>query len=237
MYIPINIIKHMNRKKYFLLLLVFFITSGGMKVRAQDKRYLIDPGADIKSRYVWRGTDYGASPSIQPYLEFAAGSFTAGAWGAYATNKPGVQEMDLYLSYSVKNMVTLTVTDYFFPDEVNGYDYYEYRKDSSGHIFEGMVSFDGTEKLPLRLMAAVNFFNDPENSVYIEAGYTFSFLEVFAGAGNGIYTTDQKFNLVNVGICAGKEIAITDKYSLPVSVSLITNPQAAKIYLVFGISF
>jgi hypothetical protein len=39
-----------------------------------------------------------------------------------------------------------------------------------------------------------------------------------------------------VGISARKEIPLTEKFALPVSVSLITNPQAGKIYLVFGIS-
>jgi hypothetical protein len=227
----------MNQIKLFLTIQVFLLAAGDLKSQEQDKQPFVDPGADVMSRYVWRGTDYGASPSIQPHLDFSTGNFVTGAWGAYATNHPGVQEMDLYLSYNIKEMVTLTLTDYFFPDEVNGYDYYEYRKDSSDHIFEGMVCFNGTEKLPLRVMAAMNFFNDDENSMYFEAGYSFTFLEFFAGAGNGLYTTDRKFGLVNVGISAGKEITITEKYALPVSVSLITNPQAAKVYLVFGISF
>jgi hypothetical protein len=227
----------MNVMNLFWTIPVLLVTAGEIKSQEQDKQQFIDPGADIMSRYVWRGTDYGASPSIQPHLDFSAGNFAAGAWGAYATNHPGVQEMDLYLSYNIKEMITLTLTDYFFPDEVSGYDYYEFRKDSSDHIFEGMISFDGTDRMPVRFMAAMNFFNDNENSLYFEAGYSFSFLEFFAGAGNGLYTTDRKFGLVNVGISAGKEITITEKYALPVSVSLITNPQAAKVYLIFGISF
>ena len=227
----------MNILNLFWTMPVLILTAGEIKSQEQDNQRFVDPGADIMSRYVWRGTDYGASPSIQPHLEFTAGNFTAGAWGAYTTNRPGVQEMDLYLGYNIREMITLTLTDYFFPDEISGYDYYEYRKDLSDHIFEGMISFNGTDRMPVRFMAAMNFFNDDENSLYFEAGYSFSFLEVFAGAGNGLYTTDRKSGLVNVGISAGKEITVTEKYALPVSVSLITNPQAEKVYLVFGISF
>ena len=227
----------MKRIYYLRLLLIFLLAAGGQVCFPQEKKISLDPGADIMSRYVWRCTDYVASPSIQPSLVFTAGDFTAGAWGAYTTNLPGIQEMDLYLSYTLKEIVTVTVTDYFFPDEVNGYDYYDCREGSSDHIFEGLISFNGIEKLPLSFMAAMNFFNDPENSVYLEAGYSFSILDVFAGAGNGIYTTDREFGLVNAGIRASKEIPVTEKYALPVSVALITNPQAERVYLVFGISF
>ena len=43
--------------------------------------------------------------------------------------------------------------------------------------------------------------------------------------------------IVNIGITVSKSIKITDSYSLPITASLITNPQAKKIFLVFGISF
>ena len=46
------------------------------------------------SRYIWRGTDYGHSPSIQPTLSLTAGGFEIGGWGAIATNS-FFQEIDL----------------------------------------------------------------------------------------------------------------------------------------------
>jgi hypothetical protein len=42
--------------------------------------------------------------------------------------------------------------------------------------------------------------------------------------------------VINLGITASREIRITETFSLPVSASLITNPQAENIFLVFGIS-
>ncbi len=221
------------------LILVAFLLSPFSVLRAQEDEAEspISIGADMVSRYVWRGLDYGASPSIQPNIEAGFGGFAIGAWGAYTTNLPGIQEMDLYVSYTIKDVVTAGVTDYFFPNEVFGYDYYEYRKDSTNHVMEGFATFNGLENLPLTATVGVNFYNDSNNSIYFELGYGFSILDVFLGAGNGIYTTDGNFGLVNLGIKASKEIPVTEKYGLPVSVSLITNPDAGQIHLVFGISF
>jgi hypothetical protein len=222
----------------FLLAFTIFVT-GTVTVQGQEKESEspISIGADLVSRYVWRGRDYGASPSIQPYIEAGMWNFTLGAWGAYTTNLPGVQEMDLYLNYTITGMVSVGVVDYFFPDEVFGYDYYEWRNDSSHHVLEATATFNGLENLPLTATLWVNLFNDSNHSIYLELGYGFSILDVFVGVGNGIYTTDADFGVVNVGIKAGKEIPITNKYRLPISASLITNPNAKQVHLVFGVSF
>ena len=34
---------------------------------------------DVASRYVWRGTDFGNSPSAQPGISYTSGSQTLGA--------------------------------------------------------------------------------------------------------------------------------------------------------------
>ena len=230
----------MKRITSFLLFLfaIIMLWTTTIQVIAQEeeKRSPIDIGVDLMSRYVWRGTDYGSSPSIQPYLELGLGGFALGVWGAYTTNLPGVQELDLYATYTFSDVVTIGITDYFFPDEIFGYDYYEFRGDSSAHILEGMASFNGLENLPLTFMVGYNFAYDSQNSTYFELGYSFSILDIFLGAGNGFYTTDGKFNIVNLGISVSKDIKITEKFSLPISASFITNPQAEKVHFVFGIS-
>ncbi len=225
----------------FVFLSVILILATGA-AKAQEEESPISIGADFMSRYVWRGLDYGASPSIQPYLEFGAGNFAIGAWGAYTTsfstaNFMGIQEMDLYASFTVADMITLGVTDYFFPQESDyNYNYFDYGSDTTGHVIEGMVSFDGLEDLPLTLTLGMNLVNDDDNSLYAELGYSFSILDIFVGAGNGIYTSDGDFGVVNLGISASREIPVTENFTLPVSASLITNPEAKQIHLVFGIS-
>ncbi len=238
----------MKRITSLLLILFAFaiLMATMMPASAQDEEHVspISIGADIMSRYVWRGLDYGAAPSIQPYMELGLGNFAIGAWGAYATslsanNLLGVQEVDLYATYTIADLITVGVTDYFFPVETDyNYNYFDYGSDTSLHVMEGMVAFNGLADFPLTFLAGVNLMNDDDNSMYFELGYSFSFIDVFIGAGNGIYlTSESKFNLVNVGISKSREIKITDTFSLPVSASLITNPDAKQVHLVFGISF
>lgn len=208
-------------------------------IKAQDESP-VSIGADVVSRYVWRGTDFGGSPSIQPYIEAGFGDFAIGAWGAYATNLPGGQEMDLYATYTVMDLVTVGVTDYYFPADAGGYEYFDYANDSSGHIIEAMASFNGLENLPLTAMVGYNFYGD--DSFYLELGYSLSKLDMFLGMGNGFYTIedpgeDDKFGIVNVGISASKDIPVTENYAIPVMASFILNPNSGGIHLVFGISF
>jgi hypothetical protein len=51
----------------------------------------------------------------------------------------------------------------------------------------------------------------------------------------GYYGTS--LGVVNAGINAHKEFKITEKFQLPVFVSLITNPQKENIYFVAGVGF
>ena len=213
---------------------------------------------DLMSRYIWRGTDFGASPSIQPGIEYSNSGVTVGAWGAYATNLPGVQEADLYLGYSINDMFSVTMTDYFFPDEINAYKYFDYANKTTGHVFEVSASFLGTKKLPLTVLLASNIYGADaqkfssdstaykiQYSSYAEFTYSFKRADIFMGF--NLSTPDKSkgetgyygdtFGVVNLGITSTKEIKISDSYNLPLSVSLITNPQAQKIYLVAGFSF
>lgn len=233
----------------------------GTDIQAQEEDKKDSPfsiSCDLMSRYVWRGTDYGASPSIQPGVEYAIGGFTIGTWGAFTTNLPGVQEVDLYTSYTFKEIISLTVTDYFFPDEVVGYNYFNYKEATTGHVFEGTLSYNGTEKLPLSAFVATNFYgadakriNDDGTtgsimfSTYAEIGYAFNYVDVFMGFNCTTADTDKgesgyygnSFGVVNLGATFSKDINITQRFSLPLTASLITNPQAEKIYLVVGLSF
>jgi hypothetical protein len=222
----------------------------------QDKLSL-EPGADFVSRYIWRGTDYGNSPAIQPSLELGYKGFAFGAWGSYTTNDGNFQETDLYVSYTIKEMFTIMVTDYFLPDgTASNNNYFEYDLNQTGHVFEGALMFNGTEKIPVSLMVATNFAgadamtydNELQYSTYIELGYSAAIQETgfdfFIGGTptkpdreqgeTGYYGPYE--GIVNIGITATREIPVTDKFSLPVYVSVITNPQQENIFFVLGIS-
>jgi hypothetical protein len=143
-------------------------------------------------------------------------------------------------------MFTITATDYFFPVDGMENKYFDYNDTTTGHVFEMMATFNGTEKFPLSLLVGMNVYGadpckangDPYYSTYIEASYQFKNIKLFTGFNpieSGFYGDYMGF--CNIGATAKKEIKITENFSLPLSVSLITNPQKENIFLVVGASF
>jgi len=230
-------------------------------------------GADAMSRYIWRGVNLGgSSPSLQPWIKYNMKSkdsnhvLSLGAWGAYTFSETTNQEVDLYLTYTFKNVVSLTVTDYFFPID-NSFDnrnnYFDYNKDSTSHVFEGVISFNGTEKIPFTFLFGMNFYGNDARKInddgstgkifmtkYVELGYKKNIKGVdfnaFVGAaldkpnkdrGELGFYGNKTAGVINLGLKVSKSIQISDKYSLPVQASIITNPEAENIFMVFGISF
>jgi len=257
----------------FAIILGFSSYSFGQKENPE-----LDFGADVMSRYVWRGTQFGGtSPSLQPSVNVSYKGWELGAWGAYSLGGNNEdQEFDLYLSYSfAKNQFSLILTDYYFPTEGDDYNYFEFNNDLTGHVLEGTFSFNGNDKIPFGLLVAVNFWgNDAitvednptaadfnqktglQYSTYAELSYSHSLAkDVSLDAFLGVNLTNPKDNniangfngesgyygssagVVNLGITLSKEVAVNEKLSLPVSASVITNPEAEKIYFVFGFSF
>jgi hypothetical protein len=206
--------------------------------------------ADIVSRYVWRGMALSSSPAFQPQISCTLGNFEIGSWSSYTFTTEPLQEADLYLSYSVGGL-NLTLYDYYNPIELadTSENYFDWNSNTTRHILEGNISWSGIGDLPITFLAAVMFYgNDRDDSsknyysTYVEASYPFTLhggmeLNVFAGITPfaGMYA--EKFALVNLGCTLSKEIKITDNFSLPVSGSLVINPDSKKIYGVVGISF
>ncbi len=185
-------------------------------------------GTDLCSRYVWRGTDVGNTPAIQPWISFSHGPVELGAWSSWSvTGVPGGNENDLYVSFSFSNF-SLVLTDYFFP-AYTGDDMIDDFGETGAHIVEvsGNLEVDR-----FSFLAGVNVMgNDTENSAYFEAGYNFYNTEeinatIVAGMGNNIYTVNGDLNAVNIGINVSKE-----RYS----VAYILNPDQKTSFLVLSI--
>ena len=177
-------------------------------------------GADVVSRYVWRGTDYGNAAAVQPSIETTIGPVALGAWGSWSIS-PGPadasgSECDLYASTTV-GPVGLTLTDYFFP----AYAGTDSLLNVDIHVFELSA---GADVGSVSVLAAVNVSGDDDNSTYLELTYgAFSL-----GLGNGAYSTDGEFAPVSIGVSASR-----DNFS----VSYIINPDQETSFLVFGVNF
>ena len=201
-------------------------------------------GLDTYNRYIWRGVDYGNSPSFQPSISFTTGGFSLGAWGAFSTAST-FAENDLWASYGIptsSGTFTLYYTDYFYPS--NGIKFFKYEDDGLGaHTLEAGLGYSGPEPFPVSASVYYNFFNDVDKSVYIQISYPFVIdsvysLTVFAAGtpAKSAWYTASKSALINVGVTVTKSIKITDEFSLPVSASYILNPEIEQSYLIFGIS-
>jgi len=195
---------------------------------------------DLVSRYIWRGTDIGHAPSIQPGLSATWKGLTLGTWGAYQLTGTGYQETDLYLSKTF-SFITVAIWDYWSFNDTTLFDCFDYRQKTTGHLLEAQVLLSGGETLPFNFLASYFFYGaDPSKSVYLELQYEHSFslanLVVFAGyQAKGEYYA-SKPGFVNVGCTVSKTIPVTDRLSLPVYLSLIVNPAAKGAWLVAGIT-
>ena len=208
---------------------LFFTTFGTQKVEAQDF------GADIASSYVWRGTQFGNGPHVQPWMSLGYGNLELGAWGSVPlTAGDGGTELDLYVSYDL-GPLALTVTNYTFPNTspASGGAYV----DGEG-LFEGdYLEVSGSGSVgPIDL--TVGYFTELE-ALYIEAGFSIGVVDVaigYAGEDDSNWYVSEA-GLCNISVGGSKEVKITDDYSLPLFGSLVYNPDAESAFLVFGMSF
>ncbi|MBN2639823.1 MAG: hypothetical protein JXR65_12140 [Bacteroidales bacterium] len=271
----------MTKKIIQITCVLFILLSANYsvaQVNNENSKIKTDFSADLVSRYIWRGLQFGGrSPAIQPSVNFSYKNLSLGFWGSYSLG--GVnssQEFDISLSYSFsQEMFTATLTDYYFPDSEVNYNYFDYVDKTTGHVLEAMLSFNGTKQIPLTFLVAMNFYgadarkvnNDPQSpdfnqtggiqySNYFELGYQTKIsgdkeLQFFGGftltnpkgpnlqtgyIGEGAFYGGGS-GIINLGCKISGNLNLTQKYSIPIYSSIITNPRDKKVYLVFGMTF
>jgi uncharacterized protein (TIGR02001 family) len=219
-----------------LLLSVLSLLMAPANLNAQEEESSpFSVGGDLVSAYLWRGTQFGTGPAIQPYMELALGNFSIGGWGSYSFGRSNFAEADIYLSYGFDFGLSVGITDYYYP----GTEYFDFSTETGAHAFELNLGYE----IGGFSIAANYIFNEAGNAgsagndMYFEAGYGFEYFSLFAGAGDGWHTADGGFMLCNIGIAAEHEIEITEKFSLPVSGALIWNPDKEQFHVVVGVSF
>ena len=225
-----------------LFLLLFVGTCFAPPAQAQS----VDLGADVMSRYVWRGTDFGNAAAIQPSLSFSSGGFTVGAWGSFdisPVNGSAVNENDLYASYAFETSAgtfSVSVTDFYFSNPGN--EFFDYGNPGA-HVIEPGLSYSG----PVSLSASINAYGrNGENEVWLEASVPFSVQDVdlslaLGGTPNdgaGYYGTDADTDaaITKFSLTASRSLKLTDSFSLPVMASYYLNPYTERSYFIFGIS-
>lgn len=202
--------------------------------------------ADFVNQYIWRGQDLG-NTAIQPTLGVAYKGLSLTAWGSVGvTEASDTKEFDLTLAYTAGGF-NIGITDYWF--NKNGLDpdgrYFKYDAHGTNHVFEANIGYDfGFASLQAYTNFAGNdgFNKDGKRaySTYVELAAPFKLATVDWTASLGVvpfYTSfygTEGFAVTNLALKATKDIAITDKFSLPVFAGVVGNPCSQKAYLVFG---
>jgi hypothetical protein len=212
-------------KNIFLSLFALLLSASSVQAQVE-----VSTGADFYSTYVFRGIAYDG-PSLQPSVTVTSGGFSVGAWGSQGLSSTALQEMDLYAGYEFSNGIYLGLTDYYYPGSNWG--------SGDSHAFEINASYSDNA-----LSVAGNYIlNEAADAgsvgsdMYFELGYSLDQADVFIGAGDGWHSNSGDFALVNIGISTGKDIEVTDTFSIPVSGSAIWNPDTEQFYILVGFSF
>lgn len=227
-------------KKYFYTFIIFYIFLFTFQSKAQ-----ISLGADIYCRYIWRGIDFGNSPSFQPYISYQIDGLKIGAWGSYRisnSSSSNYSESDIWASYSYSSNIgniSAIFTDYYFP--YTNLKYFNYNGSGKGaHTLETEIIYSRDDKLPIKFSTYYYFHNYVDNSIYLQLDFLFSVstfnFDLFPGASPqecAWYGTD-KFEFINLGLTATKQIEITDNFSIPFNISYIKNPNIEVSYLILG---
>lgn len=203
---------------------------------------------DFVSRYLWRGIQLSQSPCVQASAFYSKGNFSLGSWTSYTTGKESLQEFDLIATYSLGNF-SLSAIDFFNPnDTLTDNHYFNWKSHQTKHLVECMLAYNGPETFPIQLMVGVAVFGNDRDlngknyySTYVEANYNWNIqdynVKAFVGLtrDDGFYTQNG-FQVINVGVTLTRNIKITDHFNIPVSTSLIANPDRNSVYAVFALS-
>jgi len=217
----------------------------------------LNVGADVVSRYIWRGLNVNDALNFQPTLSLSVSGFSFGFWGSYAipvdsNNYTYSQEIDTYVgyNYAFENGMSagIIITDYYYPNagiKWSDFNNYDNPAGPGAHTIETGVLLNGPECFPLSLAGYVNVYDDAGYNTYFQMDYSIIVaevgLDVFIGAAGGSadnpgYYGVESFNVINLGVKATKSIKITEDYSLPVFVTFCANPNKEITYLIFGLT-
>jgi hypothetical protein len=241
----------MKKTAKLIALAVALVAGFGSGTARADEGFKI--GADIVSSYIWRGSELGNSPAIQPNLSYTLkNGISVGAWGSYAIQKdknlnatasPATdyryQEVDLSVTVPA-GPFSLAVIDYYVPNlSASNVKTFDFSK-TGPNVVEADVTYTAGD---LNLLVAYNFAGADaldSHAWYGEAGYKIYnntksgySAKAVCGAGSkyfygGVGGSEKKLAIVNTGISVSK-----DRYTA----SYFYNPISEKSNLVFMASF
>lgn len=198
----------------------------------------------VLSRNVWRGVDFGnGSPSIQGLIVYnPIWGIEIGAFGVTSLNGTNAgygNSLNIFAGYRYKS-ISLIFDDYYFHGDATNLTTNYWHQDKT-HFIEARLSYAG-EKIKATAGYTIyggDLYNDPvidtagtilENTqgLYLEVTYKVSeefSITVGGISGPSALNFHDEAGITNVGLHFNKGIEISDKFILPVTTSLIVNPN------------
>ena len=233
--------------------------------RAQDAgedegAVTVGASADLVSSYVWRGIQYSNRANLQPSVWLDKGAWELGTWGSHEfKGDDGFHEQDFWLTYSLPEAsigsLAVTLNDYFSTQDSQHNRFLDYsgvencsadegvgdppRCGTGNHTLEVVGSYSAPT-VPIGLMVAYNFYNDPENALYSEASFTpeVAGFELGLTAGGVLRKSEwyygvDKASFTNLGASIGRSLEMAS-FSIPLSAQIIRNPFLEETYYVLS---
>ena len=244
----------MKRHVVLVAMLIDFVV---FQVRAQEpainkRQSNIHLGADIQTKYIWRGMEMmveDSAPVVFPGINYSIGGFYAYVLGGYAINGK-YSEVDLGLSYTYK-WFTVSINDYYYPTITVPEDwYFNFNNGTTGHWLEASITVS-PETIPVYLTVS-NFFYGADKdldgkqaySTYAELGGHYDFLNdhslslaLGAALNKSCYNGySHNFGICNIELKYTYNVLIKD-FTLPLSAAYIVNPVYNKSHVNFTASF
>ncbi|MDP2337452.1 MAG: hypothetical protein Q8N05_13590 [Bacteroidota bacterium] len=207
-----------------------------------------DAGLIVESRYIWRGEKLGTAPAIEPSLTFASGRFSFNFWATASIDK-SYSEIDLTPAWQFDEFA-LSLLDYYYPVPGENNQYFNFQGDKNRHSLELSIDNYAVEKRRLKWMIGAFLLGDRNEetgksfySTYLEFKYPFTIwsieTEPFLGLTpfHGYYA--DRFAFINTGISFSKDLDLKLPFSIPLSLSFISNPYTKQSFVIFagGIAF
>jgi hypothetical protein len=217
-----------------LLLLLSLLPFYAALAQTDSTETKINTEVALATRNIWRGLDYGSSPSVQGTLSVSKGAFEIGTYGTTTLNgsKEGYGTwVELFVTARYKQF-SLTLDDYFFfnaEDSLN--NYFEWNRETTQHFIESRLKWD-TEKIDIT--AGYAFYKnemDDTNGIYLEAEYSPSknFSVVVAGlTGGSNLSFYDRGGITTIGMVGKRTIQVSDTFSFQIKTSFIVNPSYNK---------
>lgn len=241
------------KKVILLIVLAIISVNVSFAQESETKESPINFSASLQTNHLWRGLVITDKPMVGVITTLKlneSGSFTTGFWGgtSFSNDNDGThyKEVNYYVQYA-ENGFSIGLWDLFNTRGVASPDIWDYKKETTGHLFDLRTSYNFGPSFPLTLEADVLLFGSGDSqldngdteqrySTYIQVGYPLVSdanvnLNAFVGAGfslNGdthLYGDgENNFDIVNVGFTASKNVKFAD-LSIPVSATTLWNPS------------